>query len=406
MLKNLLEALNVRVIGTGDNILVLAHGFGTDQSAWQRILPHFTPYYRIILYDLVCAGTVNPDHFDFRRYTTLDAFVDDLLQILNSLGVVKCTYIGHSASAMIGILTSIRRPDLFTRLVLIGGSPRFLNDKDYHGGFEKGEIEKVLSAMEGNYEAWVNEFAPLAVGADVPAAVREFSRTLFNMRPDITLWVSRTVFDSDLRGVLGMVKAPCCIIQSAKDTSVPVSVAMYLKTHLGGRNTIEMLHTEGHLPHLSSPALLVQVLRRVLLSRMLLLKDTAETIREKGVCKKMGAFMERGLEPDESTMTAILGICTNLVMLDSGKQECEEVKAAEKIMVGFHLPAAPLTLVLLSNMFAAAGRWGGSWNIEGRYEGERDEEGTLPGCSWIKVDNKVQVYGMEKSKIRGCISTR
>lgn len=142
--------------------------------------------------------------------------------------------------------------------------PRFLNDNDYHGGFEGPDIENVFAAMEANYEAWVNGFAPLAVGADVPAAVREFSRTLFNMRPDITLFVSRTVFNSDLRGILGLVKVPCCIIQTAKDVSVPASVAEYLKNHLGGRSTVEILRTEGHLPHLSAPALLAQVLRRAL----------------------------------------------------------------------------------------------------------------------------------------------
>ena len=141
---------------------------------------------------------------------------------------------------------------------------RFLNDKDYHGGFEQAEIEKVFSAMEANYEAWVNGFAPLAVGADVPTAVREFSRTLFNMRPDITLFVSRTVFNSDLRGILGLVKVPCCIIQTSKDVSVPPSVAEYFRTHLGGRTTLEILRTEGHLPHLSAPALLTPVIRRAL----------------------------------------------------------------------------------------------------------------------------------------------
>lgn len=120
----LLEALNVRVVGSGERFLVLAHGFGTDQSAWQRILPFFTPHYRVILYDLVCAGSVNPDYFDFHRYTCLDAYVDDLLNILDALSVDRCAYVGHSFSAMIGILASIRRPDLFTKLILIGASPR------------------------------------------------------------------------------------------------------------------------------------------------------------------------------------------------------------------------------------------------------------------------------------------
>ena len=122
----------------------------------------------------------------------------------------------------------------------------------------------MFSAMEANYEAWVQGFAPLAVGADVPAAVREFSRTLFNMRPDISLFVSRTVFNSDLRGVLGLVKVPCCVIQTAKDVSVPASVAEYLKDNLGGDTKVETLKTEGHLPHLSAPAQLAQFLRRAL----------------------------------------------------------------------------------------------------------------------------------------------
>ncbi|KAK2660140.1 hypothetical protein Ddye_006673 [Dipteronia dyeriana] len=259
----LLEALHVRVIGSGERIVVMAHGSGTDQSAWQRILPYVS-HYRIVLYDLVCAGSVNPDYFDFTRYTTLDAYVDDLLNILDALRIERCAYVGHSVSAMIGILASIRRPELFTKLILIGASPRFLNDEDYHGGFEEAEVQKVFSAMEGNYEAWVYGFAPLAVGADVPAAVREFSRTLFNMRPDISLFVSRTVFNADLREFLGMVKVPCWIIQTTKDVSVPVSVAEYFRKHLGGRTTVEILKTEGHLPHLSAPALLGPVIRRAL----------------------------------------------------------------------------------------------------------------------------------------------
>lgn len=265
--QSLLDALNVQVVGSGERVLVLAHGFGTDQSAWNRILPFFLRDYRVVLYDLVCAGSVNPDFFDFRRYTTLDPYVDDLLHILDALGVDRCAYVGHSVSAMIGILASIRRPELFSKLILIGASPRFLNDEDYHGGFEIGEIERVFSAMEANYEAWVNGFAPLAVGADVPAAVREFSRTLFNMRPDITLFVSRTVFSSDMRGVLGLVKVPCHIFQTARDHSVPASVATYLKNHLGGRNTVHWLNIEGHLPHLSAPNLLAQELRRALSHR-------------------------------------------------------------------------------------------------------------------------------------------
>jgi pimeloyl-ACP methyl ester carboxylesterase len=123
----LLQILNVRVVGSGERVVVLSHGFGTDQSAWSRVLPYLTRDHRVVLYDLVCAGSVNPEHFDFRRYDTLDSYVDDLLAILETLRIPRCAFVGHSVSAMIGILASIRRPELFAKLILIGASPRYIH---------------------------------------------------------------------------------------------------------------------------------------------------------------------------------------------------------------------------------------------------------------------------------------
>jgi len=121
--EKLLEILNVRVIGNGNKALVLSHGFGTDQSVWSKIVPFLLRDHRIVLYDLACAGSVNPDHFDFNRYTTLDAYVDDLLAILDALRIERCSLIAHSFSAMVGVLASIRRPELFQKLILICFSP-------------------------------------------------------------------------------------------------------------------------------------------------------------------------------------------------------------------------------------------------------------------------------------------
>lgn len=257
------EAHNVKVLGTGVQNLVLAHGFGTDQSVWKHLIPHVVDNYRVVLYDNMGAGTTNPDYFDFERYSTLEGHAYDLLAILEELQIESCIFVGHSVSAMIGAIASISRPDLFSKLVMVSASPRYLNDVDYYGGFEQEDLDQLFEAMRSNYKAWCSGFAPLAVGGDMDSvAVQEFSRTLFNMRPDIALSVGQTIFQCDMRQVLGMVTVPCHIIQSMKDLAVPVVVSEYLHQNLGGESIVEVMSSDGHLPQLSSPDAVIPVLLR------------------------------------------------------------------------------------------------------------------------------------------------
>ncbi|RZS19614.1 hypothetical protein BHM03_00052045 [Ensete ventricosum] len=260
------EAHNLRVIGRADGergTIVLAHGFGTDQSVWKHLVPHLVEDYRVVLFDNMGAGTTNPDYFDFDRYATLEGYALDLLAILEELRLGPCIFVGHSVSAAIGAIASISRPDLFSKLVMLSASPRYLNDVDYFGGFEQEELDQLFDAMRSNYKAWVSGFAPLAVGGDMDSvAVQEFSRTLFNIRPDIALCVAQTIFQSDLREILGLVMVPCHILQSSKDLAVPVVVSEYLHRNLGGESIVEVMSSEGHLPQLSSPDIVIPVLLR------------------------------------------------------------------------------------------------------------------------------------------------
>ncbi|KAF9619657.1 hypothetical protein IFM89_007978 [Coptis chinensis] len=257
------EAHNLRVLGTGEKIIVLAHGFGTDQSVWKHLVPHLVNEYRVVLFDNMGAGPTNPDYFDFERYSTLEGYAYDLLAILEELQVGSCIFVGHSVSAVVGVIASINRPDLFSKLVLISASPRYLNDADYYGGFEQEDLDQLFEAIGSNYKAWCSGFAPLAVGGDMDSvAVQEFSRTLFNIRPDIALSVAQTIFQSDLRHALALVSVPCHILQSTKDLAVPVVVSEYLHRHLGSESIVEVMSSDGHLPQLSSPDIVVPVLLR------------------------------------------------------------------------------------------------------------------------------------------------
>ncbi|KAI5671053.1 hypothetical protein M9H77_11417 [Catharanthus roseus] len=164
---------------------------------------------------------------------------------------------------MIGALASNTCPDLFIKLVMVSGSPRYLNDTYYYGGFEQEDLDQLFEAMKSNYKAWCEGFAPLVVGGDMESiTVQEFSRTLFNMRPDIALSVAQTIFYSDMRHLLSLDTVPYHIIQSMKDLAVPVVVSEYLNQHLRCDSVVEVMSTDGHLPQLSSPEVVVPVLLR------------------------------------------------------------------------------------------------------------------------------------------------
>nr|AWN64529.1 KAI2d3 [Phelipanche aegyptiaca] len=256
-------AHNVNVLGSGETTVVLAHGFGTDQSVWKYLAPHLVDNFRVVLFDNMGAGTTNPDYFDFDRYATLEGYADDLIAILDGFTAGKCIYVGHSLSAMAGAYASILRPDLFHKLIMISTSPRSLNSADYKGGFEQKDLDQLLDAMVTNFESLVSGMAPLAIGGDMDSTVvQEFSRTLFNVRPDIALSVVRTIHTYDMRPFLGHVTVPCHILHSCKDWVVPPAVAEYIHQNLGGKSIVEMMPSEGHLPHLSMPGITVPILLR------------------------------------------------------------------------------------------------------------------------------------------------
>lgn len=185
---------NVRVYGSGQEVVVLAHGFGLDQTSWRHVIPALGERYQVVAFDLVGFTAESHGHYDHLRYSELGAYADDLVEMLRCLGVQRCQYVGHSVSGMVGVLASIRAPELFDRLVLLGASPRYVNDGSYIGGFEQKDLAGLFDAMLASYSDWAKSFAPIAVSGSVAdPAVEEFARGLLAMRPDVALSIAVTI---------------------------------------------------------------------------------------------------------------------------------------------------------------------------------------------------------------------
>jgi sigma-B regulation protein RsbQ len=247
---------NVTVIGNpdADRSMIFIHGFGTDQTAWREVVETFLRDFRVILFDNVGAGRSMPEAFVQHRYLNLHSYAADLLEICDALRLKNTIVVGHSVGAMIGVLAAIKRPEVFSKLVLIGASPRYVDDGEYRGGVSKDDLNALYRAVAGNYFDWADAFAPLAMAnADRPSLAVDFAETIKTIPAQSALTVLCSIFQSDHRADLDQLDKPTLLIQAREDIAVPLAVAEYLHRHIK-ESRLSVINATGHLPHISAPA--------------------------------------------------------------------------------------------------------------------------------------------------------
>jgi len=244
---------NVKVSGRGTRPMLFAHGFGCDQQMWRFITPAFENDYRIVLFDYVGSGKSDLSAWDPQKYSTLDGYAQDVIDICEALDLRDTIFVGHSVSSMIGVLAANRAPERFSHLVMVGPSPRYINDVDYVGGFERADIEGLLDLMDRNYIGWANFLAPVIMKNDErPQLTEELRESFCSTDPKITRRFAETTFFADNRADLPRVSVPSLILQCSEDAIAPVEVGSYLHRTLP-QSTLRMMKATGHCPHVSHP---------------------------------------------------------------------------------------------------------------------------------------------------------
>ena len=254
---------NVRVIGKLDatRTIVFVHGFGTDQEIWSEVSDAFLGEFRIVLLDHVGAGGSAPEAFIQSRYLNLRPYAADLIEVADALSLENLILVGHSAGAMIALLAANARPLLVSQLILIGASPRYLNDTGYHGGFSEADLSELYGLMVGGYKRWADQFAALAMGnPNRPQLARRLATSLKSLPPDHALTVLCSIFQSDYRSELPLVTSPTLIIQSKEDFAVPLEIAEYLHAQIRS-SRLAVINATGHFPHLSAPDEVIKAVR-------------------------------------------------------------------------------------------------------------------------------------------------
>jgi len=244
---------NVRVFGNGTQPLMFAHGFGCDQNMWRFMTPAFEKDYKIVLFDYVGSGKSDLAAYNKERYSALEGYAQDVLEICAALNLQKVIFVGHSVSSMIGLLAAIEQPHLFSQLIMIGPSPCYINDGAYIGGFNREDLVGLLDTMERNYIGWSNFLAPKIMGhPDRPELGEELTESFCSTDPVIARRFAEATFFSDNRKDLPKVKTPSLILQCSEDIIAPNEVGEYLSQNLP-HSTLKVLKATGHCPHMSEP---------------------------------------------------------------------------------------------------------------------------------------------------------
>jgi sigma-B regulation protein RsbQ len=245
-----------RVVTSGPDdgpLLLLAHGFGCDQHMWRLVEPILSRTCRVILFDFLGAGGSDAADWTAERYSTLDGYARDVADICRELDLRDVVFVGHSVSAMIGVLAAGLEPDRFAAMVLVTPSPCYIDDGDYRGGFSRADIDELLESLESNYLGWSAAMAPVIMGnPDRPELGQELTNTFCRMDPRIAQVFARATFLSDSRADLSTVAVPTLILQCAQDAIAPPEVGAYVQEHIPGSRLVTLAAT-GHCPQLSAP---------------------------------------------------------------------------------------------------------------------------------------------------------
>lgn len=233
--------------------MVFAHGFGCDQSMWRLMSPSYEGRYRTLRYDLVGSGSSDMASYDRERHASLQGHADDLVDLLRETADKPVVFVGHSVSAMIGLLAGIKAPELFEAHLMLGPSPCYINEGDYIGGFTRQDVESLLETMASNYLGWSSAMAPAIMGApERPELAEELTNSFCRTDPAIASHFARTTFLSDNRADLRLLQAPTLVVQCSDDIIAPRSVGEYLQRELPSA-MLRVIRNVGHCPHLSAP---------------------------------------------------------------------------------------------------------------------------------------------------------
>ena len=246
---------NIKILGDGKQVMLMAHGFGCDQQMWRFLIPEFREQYTIVLFDYVGSGASDIEAYSKKKYADLKGYAQDIVEIISAFNLQDVILVGHSVSGIISFLAAQLVPEKISSLIMVCPSPCFLNlPPDYYGGFNEEDLSELIDLMDKNYIGWAQYLAPLVTGdTDSDSITEEFTESFCSTNPVTAKNFAKATFFSDYRTLLPHNKHPVLLLQSENDALAPLVVGEYMKTHTP-KSVLKIIEAKGHCLHMTHPA--------------------------------------------------------------------------------------------------------------------------------------------------------
>jgi aminoacrylate hydrolase len=226
--------------GSGTPVL-LVPGLGGVGSYWAPNIPAFSQKYRVVIHDHRGTGQSSRSRI---RYS-VDQMTDDLLAVMDDLGIDKAHLVGHSTGGAIGQTLAAKRPDRLISLVIYASWTKA--DPFFRRVFEARRALLVQAGVAAYVRStpvflypdwWINE----NIGA-----IEERERAIISNFPPPEIAASRidAIVEFDRTADLGGIKTPTMVVCAKDDILTPLYFSCDLASMIPGAGLVE-IERGGH----------------------------------------------------------------------------------------------------------------------------------------------------------------
>ena len=252
--------MHIKKIGQGKD-LVLIHGWGMHSGIWEPIIDKFSNEYTLHLVDIPGMGKSHViDPYDLNH----------VVEVISESLPTSFDILGWSLGSLITLKMSLMYPEKIHRMVLVGGTPCFINQIDWSHGVDVRDFNDFANKLFKNYKSTMMNFYTLQLmhSKNSKLLIKKLKQIdEAENPPDVkSLQLGLDILlKNDLRDDINKIDHQTLLIVGDMDRLTPKSASMWLESHMK-KGQLKVIEGASHIPFLSHPDEFFRHLDRFLLA--------------------------------------------------------------------------------------------------------------------------------------------